>query len=71
MIAIYLTNSKNTYTVRGYERYPNGDDTRVSVDENTEDGLAFIKTFTVTEPYCEPGRGSITPLPTPLELPHR
>ncbi len=59
-----------TYTVRGYEYLSDGDDERVAIIEDQEDGLAFIDTFTVTEPYCEPGKGAITPLPTPLELPH-
>jgi len=56
-----------TYTVRGYEyRYSN--DERIMIDE--EDGVAFTETFTVTAPSCEPGKGSITPLPSPIELPH-
>lgn len=56
-----------TYTVRGYEyRYSNNE--RIMIDE--EDGVAFAETFTVTAPSCEPGKGSITPLPTPIELPH-
>ena len=62
-----------TYTVRGYEYRSDAYDERVAIVEDQEDGLAFIDTFTVTEPYCEPGKGAITPLPplpTPLELPH-
>jgi|GEM_PF-4808746 len=56
-----------TYTVRGYERNYSYYE-RVAIDE--QDGLVFTETFTVTAPSCEPGKGSITPLPTPIELPH-
>lgn len=56
-----------TYIVRGYEyRYSNNE--RIMIDE--EDGVAFTETFVVTAPSCEPGKGSITPLPSPIELPH-
>ncbi len=61
-----LTNI-GTYTVRAYE-YRYSDDERMVSDES--DGLVFTDTFTVSAPSCEPGKGSITPLPTPIELPH-
>lgn len=59
-----------TYTVRGYEyNYAAAQDRLVSEDVEMS-GLVFTDTFTVTVPSCEPGKGSITPLPSPVELPH-
>lgn len=55
-----------TYTIRGYE-YRLGNDERKIVEES--DGLVFTETFTVTVPNCEYGKGSLTPLPSPIELP--
>jgi hypothetical protein len=59
-----------TYTVRGYEYDHTQILERAESESAVSSGLVYTNTFTIAAPSCEPGKGSITPLPTVTELPH-